>query len=164
MGYVHHTVENNENRFPQVDLSYYQVLTGSETVVRAEPFHIHCVTADSLSEPILLQGRDTTPIHYELIFYLITAENLLILLMIISNYFVQMHSDVYGGVSTCFVYLFFVLALCFVYYFKMVYLAQNKFPLSDKKSWKLKSVTVVFTLLLCQYKVSSAKSPTLFNS
>lgn len=33
MQYIHHTIESNENRFPQVDLAYYQVLTGSDTVV-----------------------------------------------------------------------------------------------------------------------------------
>lgn len=97
MGYVHHTVENNENRFPQVDLSYYQVLTGSDTVVRAEPLHIHYVTAYSPSELILLEGRETASVYYELIFSLITAENLFILLMIISNYFVlvMMFMEVY---------------------------------------------------------------------
>lgn len=47
MRYFHHAVWSNENRFPQVDLAYYEELTGSDTVVRAEPFSY--VTASLLS-------------------------------------------------------------------------------------------------------------------
>lgn len=50
MSLIRTAVWRNENRFPQVVLTYYQVLLGSDTVVREEPFHIHYCDK-SVTEP-----------------------------------------------------------------------------------------------------------------
>lgn len=100
MGYVHHTVGNNENGFPQVDLCHCQVLAGSDTVVTMTaytPSHHNATT----------YCRDTTTVHYELIFSLIAEENLFIFLMTIRNHSAQMQSTVMRvkGLSFSFILL-----------------------------------------------------------